>query len=167
MMVMRNLLITVVSICLVGVCLQGCVTEQGYYDRQTGAVYLQDEYEALPQAAQDRVEIVEVETISPEVSEGVDRGIATADTVVKVVRPFIPEPFATGAVALLGGLGSLWQTIKKKKMKDTLDKVSLGAKITADSVDAVVRPASEVWQEFKKRQLAESSNTPAIMPNLL
>ena len=145
----------------------GCVTEKAYWDPETSTVISISDYEQLPTAEQEGYVEVEVETIKPEVIDRVDKTAAVVEGVVAVTRPVIPEPFATGIVALLVGLVGIWQTVKKRKVLDTLDKVKLGAQITADSVDKVVRPATELYVKFASRQKAESANTDAIMPDKL
>ena len=111
--------------------------------------------------------ITSTKTSKPAVVAQVEGGLEAASSTLQVVKPLIPEPFATGSIAIIGGLAALWQLISKRKTITVLDRVKLGAQITADSVDTIIKPSIEVWEKFKARQKSESSNTNAIMPDQL
>ena len=93
--------------------------------------------------------------------------MAVGTTSLQLVRPFIPEPFVTGAVALLGIISAVWLKIKEARVTDILSKVKLGAVITAGTVDALVKADPAMWAMFKKQQEKSSAGTGAIMPDKL
>ena len=143
----------------------GCLTEPAYWNQVDDVVVTPVEFKQLPPEEQVKYEPVEIQQIDPDVAIKVDAGITATQGAVQVIKPFIPEPFATGAVAILGGLASLWMTIKQVKTKNILDRVKLGAVITAQSIDTVVRPTAEMMNTFRERQKSKSANTNAIMPD--
>ncbi len=77
----------------------------------------------------------------------------------------LPEPFATLGVAALGEVGMGWRELKKRRVKNWAERVKLGALITAKTVDKLVRPVTNVMNDFKAEQVKESRKTNAIMPD--
>ena len=147
--------------------LGGCESEQAYWNLETDQIVTVQEYEALPPAEQLEFTEVTVRQINPEISEKITAGINATEGGVETVRPFIPEPYAALLALLAGGVATGWQTFKKRKIKDRLDGVELGAEITKATVNKIVRPMDAVWKDFKSEQELASANTNAIMPDKL
>jgi hypothetical protein len=147
-------------------CIAGCSTQGGWYDEDTGVVLTEEEYATLTPAQRVSYEPIIYEQIKPSIEQPISAGLNTVNEGIKIVKPLIPEPFATGAVFLLGFLTTVWQLVSKKKIITRSDKITLGAKITGASVDAVVR-GTELWKDFKKSQNEKKENTEATMPNEL
>jgi len=143
----------------------GCAGEQGYYDPGADTLIMPEQYEALPPAQQADYLEVEVERIDPAVADKVDTGMAMGETAITLVRPYLPEPWGTGVVALLGVLATVWSALKASRVTGVLSRVKRGAVITAGTVDALVRANPELWEMFKSRQKDKSEGTGAIMPD--
>ena len=144
--------------------LVGCVTKAGYQDPTTGDVYSVEEYPSLSAEVKARVVEVEYSELKPTVLKTGDAIAGTATAGYEIVKPFIPEPFATGGALLIGLIVAGWQLLRKRQVVSTLARVKLGADITARTVDAVVK-GTELWEKFKEEQTKSSSNTDAIMPD--
>jgi len=146
--------------------LQGCVTNKGYQDDETGEIFTMEEFAAMTPEQQAQKSPVLYKAINQAIAANIDTGVQATESVITVVKPFIPEPYATGTVALLGFLATLWQLVGKRKIVSLSDKIKLGAVITKESVDAVVR-GTDIWAAFKKSQDTAKKNTSAIMPDEL
>lgn len=160
---MKSLLLLFVAAMMVCV-LSGCESKEAFWNPVTGDVVTPEEHQLLPEAEQQKYDPVTVRQIKPDVAGKVDAGILATQGGVEIIRPFIPEPFATLAALILGGVGVGWQTFKKRQVKDRLDDVELGSEITKLSINKVIRPSVEVWKEFKKEQYAQAANTKAVLP---
>ncbi len=143
----------------------GCKELPGHYDRISGVLLSQGEFDALEPAEQALYEPVKYKAIDPDIKRKGDAGFALAKRGFEISSPFIPEPYRTGAALLLGFLTTTWGFLTNRKTKDTLDRVKLGAQITADSIDAFVRPSVDLFNNFKDRQTKKSKDTNAIMPD--
>jgi hypothetical protein len=143
----------------------GCENVTAYYDEDAQQIVTADQWQAMTPDEQAKYEPVEVQQIRPEVAAKVDAGLQTAETGLKIVKPFVPEPFASLGGLVLGGLIAVWQIVKAKKIRGQLDAVSLGATITAETVEKVVKPSAQLWEAFKREQEAKAANTKAAMPH--
>lgn len=157
------LLIVMVAVCMLG----GCESEQAYWNAETSQIVTVQEYEVLPPSDQLGFAEVTIRQINPETSKKITSGINAAKGGVEIVRPFIPEPYATLLALFAGAAATGWQTFKKRKIKDRLDGVELGAEITKATVNKVIRPLDVTWKSFKVEQELASANTNAIMPDKL
>lgn len=108
---------------------------------------------------------VKVTGLSESTIAKLDQGVAATEAVVTVVKPFIPEPFASVIFLVVGGIAAGWQKYKRSKTNTILQQVALGATITAETVNNVVKPVAETWTAFKNAQKAAATNTKAIMPD--
>ena len=147
--------------------LTGCETEQVYKSGITGTVITTEMYDALPSEERQQYKEITVEVLAPDIKEKITAGATAAQIVLQVVQPVIPEPYASLAGLVLGGLVAAWQTIRKAKIQDRLSYVELGSIITKDSVNKVIRPSAELWGPFKQSQIDGAENTRAIMPDKL
>jgi len=147
--------------------LSGCVTKDGYQNEKTDQILSAEAFALLTPEQQADFITVKYKELNPAISKNIDTGLGAASGTVQVVKPFIPEPYATGIVSLLAIIGTTWGLIKNKKTTGILNNVKLGAQITAASVDSVIKPSVELYKVFAARQEKESKNTAAIMPDEL
>lgn len=163
--------IVLVSVVLMVVIMCGCQTEMAYQVPGTQQIVSAEDFLKLPITEQAKYEKITVESIRPEILSKAETGLVAATGGYTVVRPFIPEPYAASGALLLGVLGTILTMLKKvKNVKGTLAKVSLGAQITATTIDNVVRPAAELFETFKDAQRkaeaeAKKNGLPPIMPD--
>lgn len=156
------LILLAVLLCLA---LGSCTTQDGYQNEKTGQILSTEEFGQLTSEQKIDFFAVKYKELNPVISGKIDTGLTTTGGVVQVIRPLIPEPYATGVVSVLAIAGTLWGIVKNKKTTGILNQVKLGAQITADSVDKVIKPSIELYEKFKERQKGQSENTDAIMPD--
>jgi len=138
----------------------GCTTTASWFKPSTNETITPEQHQQLPPEQQAEYVPVEVSTISPEAKAKGDAAAVVAQGVGTAIDPVLP-----GIGALIAALVAVWQTVSLSKTKNVLDRVKLGAQITADNIEAVVAPATEIFSSFKNKQKASSSNTNAIMPD--
>lgn len=154
----------------------GCSEYDVYHNTETGETVTVEEYNAMPPAEQEHYDPAVIQGLDEDTEQTIGTGVGAVNSVVQVVRPFLPEPIGTlvGALFGVGGIASsIWQTVRKKRVKLKLSKtqsvlqdVRTGAEITRTSIDEIVRN-SELWNAFKESQKKGASNTTAIMPDRL
>ena len=145
----------------VAVILSGC--ERAYYLAEAPELepLTSEEFKAL--SAEDQAGYTETSVVSESTAERVN----WVSKILSAAMPLVPPPYGElGLIALLGAT-TLWQRHGKTKVRGRLDRVELGARITADTVERVVRPALTHWEEFKSEQDNKKAHTDAIMPDEL
>jgi len=111
------------------------------------------------------IEIDGESQLDPNFIANVDKGVGVGEVVGGVVVSILPRPWSAIGALVLGGLTTGWAAYKNAKTKRRLEYVELGARITADSVNKIITPSLDVWDNFKAAQKSGSANTLAIMPD--
>ena len=161
---MKTFLIIVIMLAVVFIA--GCKTLNGWLDPETNTVLSEEEYIVLTPEEQEPYGPVVYEAVKADIAEGVTAGLQAAEETVIIYKPMIPEPFVSVALLALGFLTTTWQTISKRRVVLTANRIKLGAEITKKTVDTVVK-GTEIWKSFKDSQTASAENTNAIMPDAL
>lgn len=159
---MKKLMLCLMLMLVVG----GCTN--AFWDPETDTIIGKTAYEALTPDEQAKYEGVQI--VDPDIAAKIDAGAAATQGVVTVMKPLIPEPFASGSLAVIAGLIGLWGYVKNAKIKTKFDAVKLGALMTAESVETVIKPVAETWTAFKAAQKAKEltaieSGKTVIMPD--
>jgi len=164
----RKVLLIGIVLMAVGLC--GCQTEQAYQKPETQQIVSVEDYAVMTPEEQGGYRLITVESVKPEIIAKAETGLGAATGAYTVVKPLVPEPFATGGALFLTALSIVLGFLKNKKTQGVLDKVSLGAQITAKTIDNVVRPAVDVFNTFKEQQRvaenwAKQNGKSVIMPD--
>lgn len=163
--VFKVMALMLLAVVLAGI--TGCYTSEGFMDSKTGDIYSPEEAASLPDTTQANLVPVTYSGIKPDVEAKVNSFLQATTATTEIVKPFIPLPYGDLAAIVLTGLTSLWLTIKKRQLVGTLNKVTQGATITAQTVNEVIKPVTEVWTKFKAAQKDASKGTDAVMPDKL
>lgn len=109
-----------------------------------------EEFQELPADQQEGWAKEERTVISDKTADIGDKASSGAIMVAPVVETLWPS--LAGLVGIVGSVAGIWQNIKRKKLAGILDGVSAGAKATADTIDDVIKPSTELFEKFRKAQ---------------
>jgi len=145
--------------------LPGCKEYQVYYDESSGEIISPQAYEQLTPQEKENFEEAVAKGLDPDVESKINAGVTVVAEGVEIAKPFIPTPFGELAAVLAGGVALLWQRFKHRKIVKPYEYIAVGAEMTADTLDEVVRPNAELWRKFTDEQKRKEKMQKVIMPD--
>jgi len=112
----------------------GCLSKTGYWKPGTDfdTIISEDDYAALPADQQAEMVQVTYRELDQKYVEGTETILDTGSGVYKVIKPVIPEPFATGGSILLGLATTLTALLARKKVVTQLVETAQGIQNVID-----------------------------------
>jgi outer membrane lipoprotein SlyB len=148
---------------LIAISVIGCT--KAWTDK-AGNVYTEEQKQTLP--AEQQADLEKVTVIDPAVASKVETAGSGAVVLATATESIFPAVSGIGNI-LLAAL-AIFKTASAFKLKDKLSAITQGALITAESVEKVIKPSTELWDKFRTSQkegerTAKSNGGSVVMPD--
>lgn len=170
----RVMVLTMVLVMVLGIgLLPGCETLNAFRHETTGDIIPPEQHQVLPPEQQAEYEPVEVEQVARNVIEPIQTTVVIAKQVQETYGGLFGlwgelAGVAIGILTVGASLLARGKIVKQRdKVQMVLTNVEAGARLTAETVNTVVRPSVELWKQFKAEQdrRRQKAANPIIMPD--
>lgn len=146
----------------VGLFVSGCQNYDVYFNPDSGDIASIAEYNQMEPEQQKNYFPGKASGISEKAITQADDVIESAKGVYQITSSWLPEPYKSLLFSLLYGGSVVWGGLKYRKIKDALTGIVLGAEITKQTINEIVRPAIS---DFDDKLKEKASNSNAILPD--